>query len=103
MIMISALRKHFFLCLFSHESVLYPVILMNDKLIMRPINKDSGMELDGLMGIAHPLLKKTPADQGRAFFCSSVQGGRGVRGQTVLQYDQCMNKMIQHYVLLVCF
>lgn len=24
---------------------------------MCPINKDSGMELDGLMGTAHPLLK----------------------------------------------
>ena len=30
---------------------------MNGKLIMCPINKDSGMELDGLMGTAHPLLK----------------------------------------------
>lgn len=76
---------------------------MNDKLKMRPISKDSGMELDGLMGIAHPLLKNPAADQGRAFFCSSVQGGRGVRGQTVLQYDQCVNKVIQHYVPLVCF
>ena len=44
---------------------------------MHPNNKDSGMELDGLMGIAHPLLKKPPANWGRAFFCSSVQGGRG--------------------------
>ena len=76
---------------------------MNGKLITCPINKDSGMELDGLMGTAHPLLKKSPDDQGRAFFCSSVQGGRGVRGKTMLQYNQCMNKMIQHYVPLVCF
>lgn len=49
MILISALRKHVF-------SVCFPMILMG-KLIMCPINKDSGMELDGLMGTAHPLLK----------------------------------------------
>ena len=70
---------------------------------MRPNNKDSGMELDSLMGIAHLLLKKPPANWGRAFFCSSVQGGMGVRGQTMLQYNQCMNKMIQYYLPLVCF